>query len=305
MDVSAFQDGRFVALDGVTVGIQSHALHYGTSVFEGIRAYWDADTDELNIFRADRHYSRLHHSAGFYGMELPNSEEELCAISASLLARDDVRQDVYLRPILFKSTETIGVWRADLADSLVIFYVPMGKYLAAGGIRCCVSSWRRPEGNVAPARAKIGGMYAAMALARYDAMANGFDEALMLTGRGHVAEGTGENIFLVQDGRLITPAAGDDLLAGITRECVIELATAELGLQVVERSVNRSELYVSDEIFLCGTAAEVTPVFEIDHRTVGDGGAGPVTTAVGDLYAAVVRGKLAQYRHWCLPVYGR
>jgi len=302
--VSAFQDGEYVRLDEIKVGIQSHALHYGTNVFEGIRAYWNAEAAELYLFRADTHYARLHHSAGFYGMDLPYSVAELCEVTARLLARDGVREDVYIRPILYKKNEGIGLWRAGLEDSFVIFHVPMGKYITDGGIRCCVSPWRRPDGNVAPVRAKGGGFYAAMALARYEAMANGFDEALTLTANGYVAEGTAENIFLVQDGRGVTPAAGEDLLAGITRASVIELLTSELGMQVVERTVNRSELYVSDEVFLCGTAAEVTPVVEVDHRAVGCGATGPVTSAIAELYSDVVHGKQDKYIGWCLPVYG-
>jgi branched-chain amino acid aminotransferase len=303
MGGSAFRDGEFVPLDDVTVSIQSHAFQYGTSVFEGIRAYWDEAASELFLFRADRHYTRLHRSAGFYGMLLPHSVDELCRITAELLARDDIRRDTYIRPVLFKKTSAIGVWRKDLTDSFTMFHVPMGKYLATGCIRCCVSLWRRPDGNAGPVRAKVGGLYAAMALARYEAMQQGFDEAITLTGDGRVAEGTGENIFLVQDGRLVTPAAGEDILAGITRECIIELAGAEMGLEVVERSVNRSELYVSDEAFLCGPAAEVTPVAEIDRRPVGDGQIGPVTRQLQELFTRVVRAEAEKYAAWCYPVY--
>jgi len=300
--VSAFRDGEYVPLNEVTVSVQSHAFQYGTSVFEGIRGYWDTAASDLLLFRPDRHYARLHRSARFYGMTLPYSVDDLCDITAELLVRDGVREDAYVRPVLFKDTNAIGVWRPDLTDSFVVFHVPMGKYLADEAIRCCVSTWRRPEGNAAPVRAKVGGLYAAMALARYEAMLQGFDEAITLTATGHVAEGTGENVFLVQDGRLVTPAAGEDLLAGITRECVIELAEAELGLEVVERSVNRSELYVSDEIFLVGTAAEVTPVAEVDRRLVGDGQTGPITADLKDLFSRVVRGRVAKYGHWCFPV---
>jgi branched-chain amino acid aminotransferase len=166
MALVAFRDGQFLPRDEITVGIQSHVVHYGTNVFEGIRAYWCADAAQLYLFRADRHFARLHHSARFYGMSLPYSVDELCAISASLLARDEVHEDVYLRPILLKCSSGISVWQEDLDDSFVIFYVPMGKFLT-DGLRCSVSSWRRPEGNVAPARAKVGGLYAAMALARH------------------------------------------------------------------------------------------------------------------------------------------
>jgi branched-chain amino acid aminotransferase len=307
--VTAFLDGEFVPLDEVKVGITTHAFNYGTNVFEGIRAYWNADAEQLFLFRPTEHYSRFHLSAGFYGMDPRYSPEDLSGITARLLAEDRVREDVYIRPLLFKSTAGIGLWRAGLEDSCAIFHVPMGKYIADGGIRCCVSSWRRPDGNVAPARAKIGGTYASMALARCEAMAHGFDEALMLTAEGKVGEGTGENIFLVQNGILVTPCSGDDLLAGITRSCIIELARKELGCNVVERSVNRSELYASDEIFLCGTAAEVTPVVDIDHHVIGDGDGdgdgevGPVTAAVRSLYADVVHGRVREYLDWCVPVY--
>jgi branched-chain amino acid aminotransferase len=303
--VSAFRNGEFVPLDEVTVSVQSHAFQYGTSVFEGIRGYWDAAASELLLFRPDRHYTRLHRSAGFYGMTLPYSVDDLSRITAELLVRDGVREDAYIRPVVFKDTNAIGVWRRDLTDSFVVFHVPMGRYLADEAIRCCVSTWRRPDGNAAPVRAKIGGLYATMALSRYEAMLQGFDEAITLTADGHVAEGTGENIFLVQDGRLVTPSAGEDLLAGITRECIIELAESEFGLDVVERSVNRSELYVSDEIFLVGTAAEVTPVAEVDRRVVGDGQTGPVTAALRDIYSQVVHGRVAKYRHWSYPVYAQ
>lgn len=303
MEVTAFLDGEFVPLKEVTVPITSHAFNYGTNVFEGIRAYWSADAEQLFVFRPVEHYSRLRLSARFYGMELRYSPEELSCITARLLSRDQVRQDVYIRPLLYKSTGEIGLWREDLRDGFVVFYVPMGKYISDGGIRCSVSSWRRPDGNAAPARAKIGGSYAAMAMARYEAMSRGFDEALMLTADGKVGEGTGENIFLVQDGGLVTPCSGDDLLAGITRSTIIDLARNELGRPVVERSVNRSELYASDEVFLCGTAAEVTPVAQIDHHAIGDGQVGPVTAAVRSLYADVVHGRATEYWGWCLPVY--
>jgi branched-chain amino acid aminotransferase len=301
--VVAFRDGEFSPLNEMTVGIGTHALHYGTNVFEGIRAYWNADASDLFVFRPREHYARLHVSAGFFGMRLPHTVDDLCAITAELLVRNGVQEDTYIRPLLFKSSDGIGVWRSGLEDSFVIFSVPMDKYIADGGIRCCVSSWRRPDGNTAPARAKVGGIYAAMALARRDAMANGFDEAITLTANGSVAEGTAENIFLVIDGRLVTPGCGGDLLAGITRASVIELAISELGLEVVERSVNRSELYCADELFLCGTAAEVTPVLEIDGWVVGDGQIGSMTKAIRDLYSDVVHGKSERYLGWCRPVY--
>jgi branched-chain amino acid aminotransferase len=300
----AFRDGDYLPYADLSVGVGTHALHYGTNVFEGMRAYWDPATDELYLFRAPDHCARLQASARFYGMRLPYSVEELCTVAAGLLARNQVREDVYVRPILYYSDEVIGLWRPDLSETFVMFHVPMGKYIGDGGIRCGVSSWRRPHGNAAPTRAKIGGVYASLALARREAVQAGFDEALMLTVDGRVAEGSAENVFLMIDGRLVTPSLGGDVLAGITRATVIELAERELGLPTVERDVNRSELGFADEVFLCGTAAEVAPVVEIDRRPVGDGAIGPVARELAALYREVVRGRRAEYRGWCTAVYG-
>jgi branched-chain amino acid aminotransferase len=300
----AFRDGEILPYAEVTVGIGTHALHYGTNVFEGLRAYWNAAAGELFIFRAHDHYDRLRTSARFYGMPLPYSTADLCAITAELLAQSDVKEDAYIRPILFTSSDGIGLWRRGLETTFVIFHVPMGKYIGESGIRCCVSPWRRPHGNAAPTRAKIGGVYASLALARRDAMEGGFDEAITLTFDGRVAEGSAENIFLVIDGRLVTPSLGSDILAGITRASIIELARTELALHAVERDVNLSELSFAHEVFLCGTAAEVTPVTEIDRRPVGEGRVGPVTQALADIYGQAVRCARRGYERWCQPVYG-
>jgi branched-chain amino acid aminotransferase len=300
----AFKDGGFLPYEQLAVGIATHALHYGTNVFEGMRAYWNAEAEQLFVFRPEDHYARLRVSARFYGMALPDSLEDLCSITVDLLRRNSVVEDVYIRPIFFISSEGIGLWRADLEDSLVIFHTPMGKYIAEGGIRCCISPWRRLPGATAPTRAKIGGVYACMALVRRQAMEAGYDEAITLTVDGKVAEGSAENIFLVIDGKLVTPSLGGDVLAGITRASIIELASRELGLPTVERDVNPSELAFADEVFLCGTAAEITPVVEIDGRRVGDGEVGPVSASIADLYGRVVRGGLDRYTGWCAPVYG-
>jgi branched-chain amino acid aminotransferase len=298
----AYWDGRFVPFDDITVGIGTHAFSYGTSVFEGIRAYWSARSAQLLLFRPEEHFSRLRSAARMFGMSLPCPMDELCELAVDLLARNDSQENVYVRPVLFKSSSGIGLWRDGLEDSFVIYQVPMGDYHTSSGIRCCVSSWRRPEGNAAPARAKIGGIYAAMALARYEAMSLGYDEAITLTADGHVAEGTAENIFVVSGDTVVTPDLGQDVLGGITRASIIELMRTELGLDVVERSVNRSELYFADEVFLCGTAAEVTPVLEIDGRPIGDGAQGQTTGLVRDLYLLAVHGELPRYLSWCRAV---
>jgi branched-chain amino acid aminotransferase len=302
MPVVAFRDGEFSPLSEMTVGIETTALHYGTNVFEGIRAYWNADIEELYVFRAQDHFKRLHASASIYGMSLPYTVDELCSITRDLLTRNEVREGVYIRPILFKSDASIVCWNEGLKDSFVIYNKPFKMF--SGGLKCCVSLWRQVDGNAAPVRAKVGGMYAARALARHEALMLGYDEAIMLTSEGKVAEGTGENLFLIEDGKLIAPGSGEDLLAGITRASVIELAS-ELGMEVVERSVNRGELYVADELFMCGTGAEVTPVTAVDGRNVGDGEIGPLTTAMRELYLDVVHGRKDAHMKWLFPVYGR
>jgi branched-chain amino acid aminotransferase len=299
-----FKDGEFLPYDDVKVGLGTHALNYGTNVFEGLRAYWDAEARELYLFRAPEHFTRLHRSARFLGLTAPHDADELCRLTAQLLARSGEREDIYVRPLLFVDSEVIGLWRRGLTQSLVIYHAPMGRYIPEEGVRCGISSWRRPFGNAAPARAKIGGVYASLAIARRDAVEAGYDEAIMLSADGHVAEGSAENIFVVSDGVVVTPSLGSDVLAGITRATVIELAARELGLLVVERDVNVSELGFADEVFLTGTAAEVTPVVEIDRRPVGEGVPGPLTLRLAALYGDAVHGRLPGYEAWCLAVYG-
>jgi branched-chain amino acid aminotransferase len=299
-----FRDGEYLPYSAVTVGIGTHALHYGTNVFEGLRAYWDDGREELHLFRAPEHFARLHRSARYLGLTVPHSVDDLCAVTAQLLARSGEREDIYVRPLLFIDSEVIGLWRRGLTQSFVIFHTPMGRYIPEEGVRCGVSPWRRPLGNAAPARAKIGGVYASLAIARRDAVEAGFDEAIMLSADGHVAEGSAENIFLVIDGRLVTPSLGSDVLAGITRATVIELARKELAVDVVERDVNVAELGFADEVFLTGTAAEVTPVVEVDRRPVADGAPGPLTLRLASLYGDATHARLPAYAGWCLPVYG-
>jgi branched-chain amino acid aminotransferase len=259
---------------------------------------------ELYLFRASEHFARLHRSARYLGLSVPHAVDELCAATARLLALSGEQEDVYVRPLLFIDSEVIGLWRRGLTQSFVIYHTPMGRYIPQEGVRCGISSWRRPLGNAAPARAKIGGVYASLAIARRDAVEAGYDEAIMLSADGHVAEGSAENIFLAIDGTLVTPSLGSDVLAGITRATVIQLAEEELGLQVTERDVNVSELGFADEVFFTGTAAEVTPVVEIDRRPVADGVAGPLTRRLAALYADATHGRLPAHTGWCLPVYG-
>jgi branched-chain amino acid aminotransferase len=297
-------DGEFKRYGDARLGLMTHALHYGTGVFEGIRGYWSPEHEQLFILKLREHYARMQRSVKVLMLKIPSSADELCATSVELVRKNNFRQDIYLRPLAFKSSEEIGVRLHNLKDSFAIYVTPFGNYVdIERGITCMVSSWRRIDDNVAPARAKITGIYVNSALAKTEAMENGFDEAIMLTQDGHVCEGSAENIFLLRDGQMITPPTSDNILEGLTREAMMELLRNELDLPVVERSIDRSELYVADEIFLCGTGAQISPVVHVDHRPVGDGQVGPVVGRLQKLYFDIVRGRNPKYHHWLTPVY--
>ena len=297
-------NGQYVPLGEARVGILTHALHYGTGVFEGIRAHWDEAAQELFILRPMEHYERWKQNCGILGIEVPRSAEELCAITEELMRRNNLRTNVYVRPLAYKSAQRIGV-ATDDQDAFTIVAVPFGEYLqhTEKGLRAAVSSWRRIDDNAIPARGKICGAYANSALATDEVRRSGFDEAILLNDSGHVAEGATCNLFMVRKGKLITPVVTDNVLEGITRDSVMELARRELGLDIVERSIDRSELYVCDELFLTGTAVGVAPVVRVDHRPVKDGEVGPVARRLQDLYFAATHGHLAAYRKWLQPVY--
>jgi branched-chain amino acid aminotransferase len=303
-DTWVYFDGEVRRYGDSRLGILTHALHYGTGCFEGIRAYWVEEQQQLFALRMPEHYDRLRASAKVLLMELPLSTEELCTITAELLRRNGWRQDIYIRPLLYKSSEEIGVRLHGLKDGFLIVTAPFGAYVDIdNGIRCMVSSWRRIDDNVAPARSKCTGIYVNSALAKTEAMQNGFDEAIMLTHEGHVSEGSAENIFIVRNGALITPPESDNILEGITRATIIHLATEEMGLEVVQRPIDRSELYVADEVFLCGTGAQVSPVIEIDRRRIGDGEPGPLTSRIQTDYFAICKGRNPKYRDWLTAIY--
>src|ERR671934_242193 len=267
-----YLDGEVKRYSDARLGLMTHALHYGTGVFEGIRGYWNPEHEQLFILKLREHYARLQRSARVLKLKIPIPLDELCKTSVELVRKNNFRQDIYIRPIAFKSSEEIGVRLHNLRDSFAIYVTPFGNYVdIERGIRCMVSSWRRIDDNVAPPRAKITGIYVNSALAKSEAMENGFDEAIMLTHDGHVCEGSAENLFIVRDGKVFTPPATDNILEGITRLALMQLMKEELGLEVVERSIDRSELYVADEVFLCGTGAQISPVVDVDRRQVGDG----------------------------------
>jgi len=283
----------------------THALHYGTGCFEGIRAYWNAAHNQLYLLQAEAHYARLRRSAAILRMDVPHSNDELISLTAEILRRNEARTDTYIRPLVFISEEEIGVKLHGLKRSFLIYTAPFGEYISIdSGIRCMTSSWHRISDSAIPARAKITGSYVNSALAKSEALENGYDEAIMLAHDGHVSEGSAENLFMVRDGVFITPPVTEDILEGVTRGLLMGLARDELGVEVRERSIDRTELYGCDELFLCGTGAQVSPVIEVDRRTVGNGSAGPLTRRLQDIYFRAVRGEEPRYRHWLTPVYG-
>ena len=300
----AFFRGEFVPLRDANINVMTHGFNYGTAVFEGVRAYWNADEEQLFALELIPHYERIRASAKLLMMEIRQSPEELAEITLELLRRDGLREDVYLRPIIYKSSETIGVRLHNLDADITIFGVPFGQYIdTEGGIRAQVSSWRRSDDNAIPARGKITGAYVNGALAKSEAQLNGFDEAIVLTSDGHVSEGSAENLFIVRDGKLITPPVTDNILEGITRRRLMEIARDDHGITVVERSIDRTELYGAEEVFLCGTGAQISPVIEVDRRAVGTGRPGEVTKKLSRTYFDAVRGRNPAYRDWLTPVY--
>jgi len=299
----AYLNGEIVPLEEAKVGVMTQALHYGTAVFEGIRGNWNADHGQMYVFRLWDHYARLTEGAGVLRMQPKLSVDKMCEITLELLQKSGFKEDCYIRPLQYKSTQAMGVRLHDLEDDFLVFAFPWGPYLDVESARCCVSSWRRPSDNSIPPRVKSTGLYLSSAQCKTEAIESGYDEGIMLTPDGYVSEGSGENIFLVQDGKLVTPAVYCSILKGITRASVIELASRELGIETVERHVSRAELYTSDECFMTGTAAHVTPVSEIDGRILGQGGVGEITGRIRDLYFKAIRGELEDYKHWCTPVY--
>ena len=302
----AYFKREIVPLSEARIGVMTHAFNYGTAVFEGIRGNWNEDEGQIYVFRMKEHYDRLRRSCRIMRIEFPYENEELSSITTQLVEMSGYREDVYIRPLAYKSSELLGVRLHDLEDDFLIFVAPFGPYLdIEKGARCCTSSWRRVEDTGIPARAKITGIYANSALAKTEANLNGFDEAIMLDERGHVSEGSGENIFIVQGDQVITPPPSSNILVGITRDTVMTLVREELGLQIVERDIDRTELYTSDECFMTGTAAHVTPVVELDHRLIGDGRMGPVTGRLVSLYFDIITGRNAKFAHWCTPCFSK
>jgi branched-chain amino acid aminotransferase len=301
-ELIAYFEGDYVALKDAKVSIMTHAFMYGTATFEGIRAYWNADQGQLYGLFIREHLERIRSSAKILLMENLPSVDELFGIVTETVKRNGFREDAYVRPSFYKSTRAIGVKLHHLDHELYVIATPFGNYVdIEKGIRIMTSSWRRNADEALPARGKIVGGYVNMAFQKSEAELNGYDEALVLTPNGHASEASAANLFMVRGGTLITPPVSDDILEGVTRKAILTLA-ADLGIPTEVRSIDRSELYVCDEVFLCGTGVQVSPVIEVDHRPVGSGKIGPVARRISETYFAAVRGTLPQYQSWLTPI---
>jgi branched-chain amino acid aminotransferase len=299
----AYFQGQIVPFEQANVSIGTHALNYGTACFEGIRGYWNPDQKEIYLLKLAEHYQRFLKSTALLKIKLDETVEQLCELTRKVVRRDGYRTDVYVRPLAYKASAMIKVDLHSPEDAVAIFAMPMGPYARIDGLRVTISSWRRVSDNSIPARAKITGAYINTALATEDANAAGYDDCLMLTEDGHIAEGSAANFFMIQGRTLVTPPVTDDILVGITRAAVMQLA-ADVELDVVERSVDRTEVYQADEAFLCGTGVQVAPIVEVDGRAVGSGRPGTTTLRLQEAYFRAVRGNDPRYRQWCTPVYG-
>ncbi len=300
----AYFKGEIVPYEQAKVGVLTHALNYGTAAFGGLRGYWNATDQQLYLFRPLDHYRRLLNSAKLLCMEFEHTPESLTQITLELLQKEGHRQDVYIRPLVYKSIEAIGVKLHGLEDDISIVSLPFDRYVSNDtNAHVTISSWRRVDDNVIPARGKISGAYANSALIKTDALRAGFDEALVLNQNGHLSEGSAENIFMVRDGAVITPPVTENVLEGITRRTAMLLAEKELGLPVIERPIDRTEVYICDELFMTGTAAQITAITKVDHREIGTGAMGPISSKLRSLFDDVVRGKNENYLDWLKPVW--
>lgn len=301
----AFFKGQFVPLEEANVNIMNNAFMYGTAVFEGIRGYWNERKQEMYLFRVREHFERMMDSMKIMWMESKYSPDEWCKITTELVRMNAPRVDTYVRPSAYKAGQKIGPSLDSNPTDYYIFTVPFGDYFhGREGLNVQISSWRRVEDNAIPARAKITGAYANTALAKTDAIMAGFDECIVLSENGQVSEGSAMNVFMVKKGNLITTPITENILEGITRNTIIEFAEAELGLKTITRPIDRSELYTADELFFCGTGAQIAPIITIDRRPVGNAKAGPISTAINNLYIQICRGEVPKYEKWLTPVYG-
>jgi len=300
----AFFNGRIVPYSEAKVGVLTHTFNYGTGVFGGIRGYWNNEEEQLFVFRPRDHFRRFIESARLLLIDVKYSESDLTSTLIELLRAENYRTDCYIRPLAYFSDEMIGVRLHNLTPAVTIVSIPYGSYVSnEESLHANISSWRRTDDNSIPARGKICGSYVNSAFAKTDAMRAGFDEALVLDQNGHISEGSAENFFMIRRGIACTPPITENILEGIVRRTMMQLLRDELGVEVVERTIDRTEIYVADEAFFCGTGVQMAAITRVDHRAIGTGKMGPITTELRKLFFNVVRGRMKKYIDWCAPVY--
>lgn len=302
----AYFEGKIRPIESAKVSVMTHSFNYGTAIFEGIRGYWNADEGQLYIFKLHEHLDRMFRNFNILRMKPTLSMAEVATVIIELAEKNGFQEDIYIRPIVYKSSYVLGPKVHELDDELTIYIIKLGDYVdTSSGLNVAVSSWRRLSDNALPPRAKICGCYVNSALAATEAKEGGFDEAIFLNEDGTVSEGSAMNIFLVHGDKLVTPPVTANILVGVTRNTVIQIAKEKLGIDTECRPVGRTELYVADEVFFCGTGAQVAPVTYIDRRPVADGNPGPLTGRLQKAYFDVVQCRAPEYRSWCTSVYDK
>ena len=296
-------NGKIVDEDNANISIRSKAFNYGLGCFEGIRAYWDEEGEQLYAFRLKEHFDRLLNSCKTLYINIPYTCEELCNITLELLRKNEFKATTYIRPVAYKGSDLLGPTLLDDDNRLLMYCQPLNKYAGKEELNVAITSWQRLSSNALPPGTKATAAYLNSSLASLEVLQNGFDEAVFLTNKGYVCEGPGENIFMVKEGKLITPPPSDDILLGITRDTIMKLAKEEYGIETVERSISRTELYGADELFFSGTAMEITAIVSVDRRKIAEGTQGEITTKLKDLYMTITKGKNPKYSKYCTPVY--
>jgi branched-chain amino acid aminotransferase len=300
MSEIVYFNGQYVPLEEANLNVKTHAFLYGTSLFEGIRGYWLPEENAISVFRMKEHYQRILANSRIFMMTPKDTLDDLMQQTEEVIRRNAPQQDIYIRMTLYKTGVNIGPFLDKVETTHTIWTHPLGNYVnIADGLHVTVSSWRRVDDNAIPPCAKTGGSYMNTAVMITDAKRQGYDELISLTQEGHVSEGSAMNLFMVRKGKLVTPAITENILEGVTRDSIITLAKNELGLEIEERVVNRTELYRADELFFTGTAAQVAPITKIDSRPVGTGKVGEITSALQKIYFDVVKNKAPRYADWC------
>ena len=300
----AYFKGRIVPFEEAKIGIMTHAFNYGTGCFEGIRGYWNEDQQQMYVLKLVEHYMRLLKSCKDLHIKLDLRMSDLVKVTLELVKRNGYKQDVYIRPLAYKSEEKVGLGLIGVDDDFAIYVAPFGNYLdVSKGIKVCLSKYHRISSKSMPAGAKLTGTYFNSSLAKAEALSRGYVEAITLSNKGNVAEGSGENLFMVKKGKLITPRLSDDILPGITRRAIMELAKREMGLKTVEKSFKPAELYKADELFFCGTGAQISPITQLEKKKIGKGKIGLITKELQEIYFRAVRGENPHYKKWCTAVY--